>query len=175
MGQLPVTEPTSLELIQIRGEQALMSQRLDSSIIAMTGHLAVLQGDMTLVKDRLEQVVHHQGEFSHHSSGLERLGRLLDKLEAESQRRWEAHEAANKIVADKVTGHSTGIRVTWALFGVIAAVLTMLANVQISRIDGRMNDHISTTADVRRGYEARFTRNEADIRLLQDQRGVLSK
>lgn len=159
-----MTEPTSLELIQIRGEQALMSQRLDSSIIAMTGHLAVLQGDMTLVKDRLEQAVLHQGEFSHHSSGLERLGRLLDKLEAKSQ-----------TVADKVTSHSTGIRVSWALFTVIGAVLTMLANVQIGRIDGRFIDHVAGTAEIRRSYEARFDRIEDDIRLLQDQRGVLAK
>lgn len=170
-----MTEPTSLELIQIRGEQALMSQRLDSSIIAMTGHLAVLQGDMTLVKDRLEQVVHHQGEFSHHSNGLERLGRLLDKMETESQRRWELHDRDNKTVADKVTSHSTGIRVSWALFTVIGAVLTMLANVQIGRIDGRFIDHVAGASETKRSYEARFDRIEDDIRLLQDQRGVLAK
>lgn len=164
-----------LEFSQLKGEQALMSQRLDSSIAAMTSHLQALQGDMSLVKDRLEQVVHHQGEFSHHSSGLERLGRLLDKLENDSQRRWEAHERDNKTVADKVTSHSTGIRVSWALFTVIGAVLTMLANVQIDRIDQRMLDHVSSGNETKRSYESRFDRDEADIRLLQDQRGVLAK
>lgn len=159
----------------MKGEMALLNQRLDSSIQAMTSTLSAVQGEFIGIKERLDAVAQHQADFAHHSSGLERLGTALEKLVQDNERRWERHERENKVVSDRVTGHSTGIKVSWALFGVIAAVLAALNQSQIGRVDERMNDHLSNGAQTRTAYEQRFLRNEADIRLMQQQRGVLKE
>jgi hypothetical protein len=167
--------PMMLEFSTIKGEMALLNQRLESSIQGLNSTMQAVQGEFIGIKERLDAVAQHQADFAHHSSGLERLGTALEKLVADNERRWERHERDNKVVADRVTGHSTGIKVSWALFGVIAAVLGALANSQISRVDERMNDHLAIGAQTRAAYEQRFLRNEQDIRLLQQQRSVLKE
>jgi hypothetical protein len=162
-----------LEITQIKGEQALLHQRLDSSIQAMTSHLQALQGDMRGVQEKLDQVAHHQSDFRDHSSGLERLGRSLEKLVSDNERRWEAHERDNATTAKTVNTHATGIRVSWVAACVLAAVLTWLGNSQLARVRERMDDHLSAGNETKRAIEARFQRIEADQRETREDMKVL--
>jgi hypothetical protein len=155
------------QMLELKGEYQLLNQRLDSSISAMTSHLSALQGDMQAVRGKLDALSHAQTEFRDHSSGLDRVNKALEKFIEASERRWAAHEGENRIVADLVNSHRTGIKISWGVFGFFVLVLGALGNTQIRRVDERMADHLRAGEDTKRAIEARFQRNEADIRQQQ--------
>lgn len=151
-------------MLEISSKQALLDERLRSSIEAMTSHLSALQGDMQGVKNRLEQLTHAQADFTHHSTAVDRLAKAIEKMAMDNERRWEHHERDNKTVADTVNSHRTGIRVSWFAACALAVVLGWFGNSQVSRVRERMDDHLAAGTETKRAYEARFQRLEADVR-----------
>lgn len=156
----PVPHSMMLEFTQMKGEQALMNQRLDSSIQAMTSSLQALQGDTRFLREKVDELAHGQSDFAHHSSGLERLAKSIEKMNLDSERRWEAHESDNKVVADRVAEHRTGVRLAWTAVTIIALVMGWLAKSEISRIDERFNAHISNGNEAKAMIEKRLDRIE---------------
>ena len=71
--------PMMVEITQIKGEQALMNQRLDSSLQAMASHLQALQGDFRSVANQQasDSALLHQ--LAERSSGLERLATAIER------------------------------------------------------------------------------------------------
>lgn len=92
----------ALEVTQLRGEQASLTQQLNTAISTMGGSLQALQGDFRELRDGQTQIVSKLHQLSDHSSGLERLGKAIEDFVADSLRWRKDHERDDKSIADRV-------------------------------------------------------------------------
>lgn len=163
-----------LEMHELHGEFRLMSQRLDSSIINMTGSLQALQGDMRAVQERLLQVSTQQHDIQSHSTGLERLASAIEKQNAENTAWRLGHAAENQKVADQVSHWRGWFAGAGAVIFLLASAVVYIVQTGFGRVDEqfaaatseRLRMERNKDSDVQR-LERLIDQQKADIREIQ--------
>jgi hypothetical protein len=163
----------ALEITQLRGEQAGLTQQLNQAIGNMGGTLQAVQGELRAMQTGQQAISDQLFEFRQHSTGLERLGAEIREAVRENMDWRKAHALENDGVADNVTfwrGMVVGI----------AAVFTLLTGAVIFIVQDGFAQGATERARIERQHQSDIDRLErtidrqgSDIRQLEEQRGVI--
>jgi anti-sigma-K factor RskA len=93
----------AVELTQLRARQDMQAQETTTGLRNVFEQLASLQGDMREVERLAQGISNQQHQFQEHSSGIERLAKVIERHVEQQERKWESHERDNQQVADRVT------------------------------------------------------------------------
>lgn len=165
-------DPTvvAVEVTSIKGQMALLGQQVSQGLSNVSSQLSALQGDVREIERTVEKVATQQHELQTHSEGLQRAFTAIERLASRFDHWVEVHETENQLVADKVTGHSTGVRLVWIGLGVVATLAWAYVESRLGRIGDRLTDHITSGADAKAGIERRLDRAESEIGQLKTTR-----
>lgn len=112
-----------------------------------------------------EKTIEHGRTFDRVFRDMEKyqgsLGGSIDKLA-------ESLSAVSKIV----TSHQTGIRVSWALFVIIAGLLTAYTNLRFQRVDEWQAAHVQSGVDTFADIQRALDRAEEERKELRKIRGA---
>lgn len=174
-------EPSLADMFQRMLDRDEAAQATQSHLAAKVSDLSTVTQSMQLEIQRLVKLAERQDGYNErqitlaektaeHAKTFERafgeiekhkhtLGESIDKLA-------QSLGSVSKIV----TAHQTGIKVSWALFGVIAALLVAVAEIRFRRVDERLQEHIQVGADIRQSIERRLDRADVEIDQLKTTR-----
>jgi hypothetical protein len=165
----------AVEVTEVKGTLAVLTQQVSTGLGNVSSQIASVQAEQRDQGRALQEVLTAQHDMQSHSEGLERLARAIDRNSAEFAAWREKHEGDNARVSDRVTSHSTGIKVSWALFMVIAGLVAAYSELRFRRADEMLAQHIQFGTEVRGNMQDRMNQMDsdrqqmrADIRELQD-------
>lgn len=153
-------------------------------------HLATKVGDQSTAIQALQSDIHRLVKLAErqdgynerqialaektaeHAKTFDRVFSDLEKYQSGLSKSIEKLADNLGAVSKVVTGHQTGIRVSWALFVVIGGILTAYADSRFGRMDERLATHIVAGNEARAQIERRLDRAEIERRELRELRNA---
>lgn len=169
--RMDLRDPTvvAVEVTSIKGQMALLGQQVSQGLSNVSSQLAALQGDVREIERTVEKVATQQHELQTHSEGLQRAFTAIERVSTRMDHWIEVHENENQVIADKVTGHSTGVRLVWLGLCAMSALAWAYVESRLGRIGDRLTDHITSGTEAKAGIERRLDRAESEIGQLKGQ------
>ncbi len=171
-GDLSDPLQVAVEVTQIKGSLALLTQHVSTGISNMSSQLASVQAEQRDQGKALREVATAQHDMQNHSDGLERLAKAIEHHGTEFSSWRKDHEFENKCVSDRVTSFK-GVLVG---FGVLASLLSgavvYIVQQGFTRSDERLAAHIDRSTEEKAAVERRALAMEVEIRELKEMRGL---